>query len=49
MEGNDRAQPVHSCHNRIVYQFYRVLWTWEGLIEPSLLTFVLTGMFTSLV
>ena len=49
MEGTERAQPVHSCLNRIIYQSYRVIWTWKGLSEPSLFTFVLTGLFTSLV
>ena len=41
MEGPERAQPVHFCLNRIVYQSCRVLWTWKGLSEPSLFTFVL--------
>ena len=49
MEGTERAQPVHFCSNMIVYQSCRVLWTWKGLSEPSLFTFVLTGLFTSLV
>ena len=49
MEGTGRAQPVHLCHNKMVYQSLRVLWTWKGLSEPSLLTFVLTGLVTSLV
>ena len=49
MEGTERAQFVLSCVNRIVYQSCRVLWTWKGLSEPSLFTFVLTGLFTSLV
>ena len=49
MEGHERAQPVHFCLNRIVYQSCRVIWTWKGLSEPSLFTFVLTGLFTSLV
>ena len=49
MEGTERAQPEHVCLNRIVYQSCRVLWTWKGLSEPSLNTFVLTGLFTSLV
>ena len=49
MEGTERAQPVHFCLNRIVYQSCRVIWTWKGLSEPSLFTFVLTGLFTSLV
>ena len=35
MEGPERAQPVHFCLNRIVYQYCRVLWTWKGLSEPS--------------
>ena len=48
MEGTERAQPVHSRLNRIVYQSSRVLWTWKGLSEPSLFTLVLTGLFTSL-
>ena len=49
MEGTERAQPVYFCFNRIVYESCRVLWTWKGLSEPSLLTFVLTGLFSSLV
>ena len=49
MEGTERAQPVYVCLNRIVYQCCRVLWTWKGLSEPSVFTFVLTGLFTSLV
>ena len=49
MEGTERAQPVYSCLNRIVDQSCRVIWTWKGLSEPSLFTFVLTGLFTSLV
>ena len=49
MEGTERAQPFHFCLNRIVYQSFRVLWTWKGLSEPSLLTSVLTGLFSSLV
>ena len=49
MEGTERAQPVYFCLNRIVYQSCRVIWTWKGLSEPSLFTFVLTGLFTSLV
>ena len=49
MEGTERAQPVHFCVNRIVYQSCRVLWTWKGLSKPYLFTFVLTGLFTSLV
>ena len=50
MEGTERAQPVHCCLNRIVYQSCRVLWIWKGLSEPSLFTLlVLTGLFTSLV
>ena len=31
MEGTERAQPVKSCPNRIVYQSCRVVWTWKGL------------------
>ena len=49
MEGTERAQPVHFCLNRIVHESCRVLWTKTGLSEPSLFTFVLTGLFTSLV
>ena len=49
MEGTERAQPVHFCLNRIVYQSCRVIWTWKGMSEPSLFTLVLTGLFTSLV
>ena len=49
MEGTDRAQPVYVCLNRIVNQSCRVISTWKGLREPSLFTFVLTGLFTSLV
>ena len=49
MEGLERAQPVHVCLSRIVYQSCSVLWTWKGLSEPSLFTFLLTGLFTSLV
>ena len=49
MEGTERAQPVHLCLNRIVYHSCEVIWTWKGLSEPSLITFVLTGLFTSLV
>ena len=49
MEGIERAHPVHFCPNRIVYESRRVLWAWKGLSEPSLITFVLTGLFTSLV
>ena len=49
MEGTDRAQPVHSCLNKIVYDSCRVLWTWKGLSEARLFTFVLTGFFTTLV
>ena len=49
MEGPERAQPVNVCLNRIVYQSCLLLWTWNGLSEPSLFTFVLTGLFTSLV
>ena len=49
MEATGRAQPVHSCLNMIVYDSCRVLWTWKGLSEPSLVTFVITGLFTSLV
>ena len=49
MEGTERAQPVHFCLNRIVYQSCSVISTWKGLSEPSLFTFVLTGFFTSLV
>ena len=49
MEGTERAQRVHFSLNRIVYQSCRVLWTWKGLSEASLFTFVLTGLFTSLV
>ena len=49
MEGPERAQPVHLCLYRIVYKFCRVLWIWNGLSEPSLFTFVFTGLFTSLV
>ena len=48
-KGLKRAQPVHFCLDRIVYQSCRVIWTWKGLSEPSLLTLVLTGLFTSLV
>ena len=47
MEGTERVQPVHFCLNRIVYQSCRVIYTWKGLSEPSLFTFVLTGLFTS--
>ena len=49
MEGTERAQPVHFSLNRIVYQCYRVISKWKGLSEPSLFTFLLTGLFTSLV
>ena len=49
MEGTERAQPIHFRLDRIVYQSCRVIWTWKGLSEPSLFTFVLTGLFTSLV
>ena len=49
MERTERAQAVHFCLNRIVYQSCRVMYTWKGLSEPSLFTFVLTGLFTSLV
>ena len=49
MEGDKRAQHVDSCLDRIVYQSCRVIWTWKGLSEHSLLTLVLTGLFTSLV
>ena len=49
MEGTERAQPVHLCLNRIVYQSSRVLMTLKGLSEPSMFPFVLTGLFTSLV
>ena len=38
MEGTERAQHVHSCLIRIVYQSCRVIWTWKGLSEPSLFT-----------
>ena len=31
MEGTERAQPVHFCLNKIVYQSCWVLWTWMGL------------------
>ena len=41
MEGTERAQPVHFCLDRIVYQSCRVIWTWKGLSEPSLLTLCL--------
>ena len=37
MEGAERAQPVHLCLNRIVYQSCRVLWTLKGLSEPRIL------------
>ena len=47
MEGDKRAQPVHICLNRIVYQSCRVIWTKKGLSEPSFSNFVLTGLFTS--
>ena len=46
MEGTERAQPVHFCLNRIVYQSCRVIWTWKGLSEPSLFTFVFTGLLS---
>ena len=49
MEATERAQSVHICLNRIVYQSCRVIWTWKGLSEPSLFIFVITGLFTSLV
>ena len=49
MEGTERAQPVNSSLYRIVDQSCRVIWTWKGLSEPSLFTFVLTGLLTSLV
>ena len=49
MEGTERAQPVHFCLNRIVYQSCRVLWTWKGLSKPKLFPFILKGLFTSLV
>ena len=49
MEGTDRAQPVYFCLKRIVDQSCSVIWTRKGLSEPSLFTFVLTGLFTSLV
>ena len=48
-EGTERAQPVHICLNIIVYQSCRAIWTWKGLSEPSLFTFVLTELFTSIV
>ena len=49
MEGTERAQPVHFCLDRIVNQSCSVIWTWKGLSESSLFTFVFTGLFTSLV
>ena len=49
MEGTERDQPFHFHLSRIVYQSCTVLWTRKGLSEPSLFTFVLTGLFTSLV
>ena len=49
MEGAERAQPFYSCLNRTVDQSCRVISTWKGLSDPSLSTFVLTGLFTSLV
>ena len=48
-EGTERAQPVHICLNIIVYQSCRAIWTWKGLSEPSLFTFVSSGLFTSFV
>ena len=49
MEGTERAQPVRFWIYTIIYESCRVLWTRTGLSEPSLFTFVLTGLFTSLV
>ena len=49
MEVTERAQPVHFCLNRIVYQSSKVIWTWKGVSEPRMFTLVLTGLFTSLV
>ena len=49
MEGTERAQSVHFCLNRIVDQSCRVIRTRKGLSEPSLFTFVLTELLTSLV
>ena len=43
------ALDIHFCLNRIVYQSCRLLWTWKGLSKPSHFTFVLTGLFISLV
>ena len=40
MEGTERAQPVYSCLNTLVDQSCRVIWTWKGLTEHSLFTFV---------
>ena len=49
MEVTERAQAcIILVLNRIVYQSCRVIWTWKGLNETSLFTFVLTGLFTSL-
>ena len=48
-EGVSKPSHVHSCLNRIVYESGSVLWTCKGLSEPSLFTFVLKGLFTSLV
>ena len=49
MDGPERPQPVHFCLNRIVNQSCRVLWTWKELSGPRLFTFVVAGLFTSIV
>ena len=49
MKGTEPAQPFHFCLNRIVYQSSSVLRTWKVMNEPSLIIFILTGLFTSLV
>ena len=51
MEGTEQAQPVHLCNlDRIVYQSCRVFMDVEVTERAQrLFTFVITGLFTSLV